>query len=143
MTEQNAARPLTAAGFNQYLKEHKLMGCRCQGCGALYLPPRVLCPACHADRMEWVELSGKASLVGFTVITGGPGFMVKAGYGRDNPYISGIVELEEGPRMSARILGVDPKQPAEIKIGMKLEVEFIEMGEGEARKTILAFSKID
>ncbi|HEX7568138.1 MAG TPA: Zn-ribbon domain-containing OB-fold protein [Anaerolineaceae bacterium] len=139
MTEQTAARPFTAAAFNQYLKENKLMGARCAGCGAIYLPPRSICPACHASAMEWVELSGKGVLAGFTVITNGPTFMTKAGYGRDNPYISGIVKLAEGPGMSARILGLDAKAPETIKIGTPLSVEFLTQGEAEARKTYLAF----
>jgi uncharacterized protein len=142
MTEPITARPFTAAAFNQYIKEKKLMACRCKRCGRLALPPRVICAACHADQMEWVALSGKASLLGFTVITGGPGFMLKAGYGRDNPYAAGIVELAEGPHISARILGVDVRQPASIQIGMELEVEFFTQMEGEVEKTYLAFRKL-
>jgi uncharacterized OB-fold protein len=89
--------------------------------------------------MEWVELSGKGKLAGYTVICGGPSFMVKAGYGRDNPYVTGIVELVEGPKISARILGVDAKKPESIRIGASLSVEFLEQGEAEAKKTYLAF----
>jgi len=139
MAEQTAARPFTAAAFNLYLKENKLMGSRCTGCGAVYLPPRAICPACQSNILEWVEMSGKAVLAGFTVIASGPTFMIKAGYGRDNPYISGIVELAEGPRMSARILGLDPRAPESIRIGAPLTVEFLEQGEAEARHTYLAF----
>ena len=38
----NIARPFTAASFNQYLAEHRLMGTRCPMCDAVYLPPRDL-----------------------------------------------------------------------------------------------------
>ena len=38
-------RPFTAASFNQYLAEHKLMGACCPACHATYLPPRAICPA--------------------------------------------------------------------------------------------------
>ena len=41
MTEPTI-RPFTAASFNQYLAEHKLMGTRCPVCNATYLPPRDL-----------------------------------------------------------------------------------------------------
>ncbi len=139
MTETTTVRPFTAFSFNQYIKENKLMAARCTQCGAVYLPPQAICAACHASVMEWVELAGKGRLAGYTVIGGGPNFMLKAGYGRENPYVTGIVELDEGPKISARILGVDPKKPESIRIGLPLSVEYIEQGEAESRKTYLAF----
>jgi uncharacterized OB-fold protein len=139
MTEMISARPFTAFSFNQYLKENKFMGSRCTRCGAVFLPPMTICAHCRATAMEWVELSGKGMLAGFTVIGSGPNFMLKAGFGRDNPYVSGIVELAEGPKISARILGVDAKKPESIKIGTPLAVEFLEQGEAEMRRTYLAF----
>jgi uncharacterized OB-fold protein len=55
------------------------------------------------------------------------------------PYCVGLVRLEEGPTISAQILGLDPKRPEEIEIGIPLRVAFLERGEGEARRTYLAF----
>ena len=37
--------------------------------------------------------------------------MVEEGYDRNNPYCSGAVELVEGPRVVARIEGVDTLHP--------------------------------
>jgi len=65
--------------------------------------------------------------------------MVAAGYTRENPYISGIVELEEGVKISARILGVDARNPDIRWIGAALTVDFVIQGEGDAAKTCLAF----
>jgi uncharacterized OB-fold protein len=65
--------------------------------------------------------------------------MLEAGYGRENPYCTGIVQLDEGPSISAQILGVDVKNPAGIKIGMPLTIDFVERGEEEAQRTFLAF----
>ncbi len=132
-------RPFSAAAFNQYITEHKLMAVRCKKCGSVYVPPRAICPKCHSEELEWVATSGKGELSAFTVIYGGPTFMVEQGFDRKNPYISGIVELEEGTRISARITGLDPMKPNEIKIGTPLSVDFVEFGEGEAKKTYLAF----
>jgi uncharacterized OB-fold protein len=140
MSEETiTVRPFTAEAFNQYISERKLMAARCTKCGALYTPPRAICPKCHGEEMEWVETRGRGKLAAFTVIYSGPTFMVQQGFDRNNPYISGIVELEEGPRISARILGIDPGRPAEIKIGTRLGIDFIVVGEGEAQKTYLAF----
>jgi uncharacterized OB-fold protein len=135
----NESRPFTAYAFNQYLGEHKLMGTRCTTCGSLYLPPRAICPQCHADQIEWVELSGKGKLAAFTPIYVGPSTMQAEGYDRTNPYCAGIVELDEGVKVSARVLGVDAKQPANIVVGTPLTIEFLDRSEGEQKKTILAF----
>jgi uncharacterized protein len=137
--EITTVRPFSAAAFDQYLAEHKLMAVRCTSCGGMYAPPRAICPKCHSEEMEWVETSGRGRLAAFTVIYSGPTFMIAQGFDRKNPYISGIVELEEGTRISARITGLDPTRPAEIQIGTPLNVEFVEFGEGEAKKTYLAF----
>ena len=130
--------PLTNAGYNRHLAEHRLMGTRCRSDGTVYLPPREICTSNHDD-MEWVELSGKGKLETFTIIYIGPSAMIAAGYNRQNPYCVGIVRLAEGPAISAQILGVDVKQPEQIKIGMPLQATFIERGEGEAHRTLLAF----
>ena len=137
--ETTVLRPFSAAAFDQYIAEHKLMAARCTKCGGTYVPPRAICPKCQSEELEWVETSGKGKLVAFTVILSGPTFMVEQGFDRKNPYISGIVELEEGTRMSARITGLDVSKPAEIKIGTPLNVDFVEFGEGEVKKTYLAF----
>ena len=137
--ETTVVRPFSAAAFDQYIAEHKLMAARCTQCGGTYIPPRAICPKCHSEALEWVETSGKGKLAAFTVIWSGPTFMIEQGFDRKNPYISGIVELEESTRISARITGIDPTKPAEIKIGTPLSVDFVEYGEGEAKKTYLAF----
>jgi len=120
--------PFTISSFQEFLREKKLMGCRCLKCSALWLPPRPICIRCYSDELEWVQLNGKGKLVGFTVIGVGPMPMIDAGYNKDNPYCSGIVELEEGPRISAQILGVDVTHPENIKIGSHLALDFVERG---------------
>lgn len=139
MSEQ-PARPFTAASFNQYLTEHKLMAARCKLCGRLFLPPRAICPRCHDEQMEWIELGGKGKLAAFTSIYVGPSAMIAEGYDRNNPYLTGIVELEEGVRVSARILGLDARAPDVAWIGTPLTVTFLNRGEGEEKSTVLAFT---
>jgi uncharacterized OB-fold protein len=141
MSEATTLRPFSAASFDKYLSEHKLMAARCTQCGGLYVPPRAICPTCQSEELEWVETSGTGKLAAFTVIYSGPTFMMEQGFDRKNPYVSGIVELEEGPRISARITGLDPAKPAEIRIGTSLSLDFVEVGEGGAKKVYLAFTK--
>jgi uncharacterized OB-fold protein len=135
-------RPFTSASFEQHLNEKKLMGSHCTTCNKDYLPPRAICPNCHSDQLTWIEFSGKGKLAAFTSIFIAPTAMIEAGYGRDNPYLAGVVELDEGVKISAQILGLDAKKPEEVKIGTQLQAEFVERGEGEAKKTFLAFHAI-
>lgn len=137
-----AERPFTPASFQGFLNEKKLMGSHCTICNKDFLPPRAICPNCHNDQLTWVEFSGKAKLAAFTSIYIAPTAMIEAGYGRDNPYLAGVVELEEGVKISAQILGLDANKPEEVKIGTTLEAEFIERGEGESKKTFLAFRAV-
>jgi uncharacterized OB-fold protein len=130
------------SAFHEYLAKHKLMGSYCKSCEALFLPPRPMCTHCFGDNMEWTELPEIGKLVAFTVINIAPTAMIEAGYGRDNPYVSGIVELENGLAISAQILGLDATKPEEITVGMPLKAEYIERGEDEARRTFLAFRAI-
>ncbi len=125
--------------YEQFLSEEKLMGSRCKQCGAFYVPPRPICIKCYASEMEWVQTKGKGKLAAFTCIAVGPPFMMEEGYNRTRPYVSGVVELEEGARVVARIEGVDGSKPDTIKIGTPLQVEFLHRGEGEDSATFLAF----
>ena len=116
----------TNVRFRQQLGERKLAGSRCRTCGALYLPPRPLCTTCYGEDLTWEQLSGDGELAAFTVVHIAPSAMIDAGYGRDKPYVSGIVKLTEGPSISAQIIGVDASKPESIRIGTPVHAVFIE-----------------
>jgi len=120
--------PFTATSFDKFCGEKKLMASKCQKCGAVELPPRPICTKCNSLEIEWVELKGKGKIVSYTVIGVGPWTMVSEGYDRDHPYCSGIVELDEGPRITTQILGVDVNKPENIKIGTPVTADFVERG---------------
>ena len=134
-----AERPFSDISYEQFLNEDRLMGLKCKKCGALSLPPRPICVRCQSTELEWVQMKGEGKLVAFTCIAVGPPYMIKEGYDRQHPYCSGVVEVEEGARVVARIQGVDATRPETIKVGMPLKAEFLHRGEGENLKTFLAF----
>lgn len=125
--------------FQRFLDQRKLMGVTCGACGSVYVPPRSTCSACPDSQMELRELSGRGTLAGYTSIYVAPTAMVAQGYGRDNPYLTGIVTLEEGPRLPARLVGMDAAQPESIAIGTPLRADFLEQQEGEETRTVLVF----
>ena len=132
-------RPFNDISYERFLSEDKLMGSRCRKCGVFSVPPRSICIKCYSSEMEWVEMKGKGKLAAFTCIAIGPPFMIKEGYDRKHPYVSGVVELEEGAKVVARIEGVDATMPETIKIGTPVRIEFLHRGEGENARTFLAF----
>lgn len=132
-------RHFNSQSFEAFLQQEKLMGVKCRGCGALFVPPRPLCPNCPDAEMEWIALSGDGKLKTFTSITVVPPAMAAQGYGRKNPYCTGVVALKEKCNIVARIAGVDATLPEGIKIGMDLKAAFIHQGEEPHRKTVLVF----
>ena len=88
-----------------------------------------MCPECHGFNMEWHQFSGKAKLSTFTCISIVPVKMAAKGYGRDKPYCTGIVALEEGPRISAMINGVDGTNPQSIETGMDMVLDADDLDE--------------
>ncbi len=118
----------TAAAFYGHLKDGALMGSACAGCGELYLPPRPICISCGGRDMAWRPFQGRGSLSTFTCIRVAPSAMEERGYGRNVPYCTGLVKLEEGPTISALVLGVDASRPESIHVGMALEADFSEAG---------------
>ena len=138
--------PFTVTSFDKLCAEKKVMASRCKDCGKVELPPRPICTKCNSHEIEWTELKGKGKIVSFTVIGVGPWTMISEGYDRNNPYCSGIVELEEGPRISTQILGVDVASPENIKVGTPVTADFLERGSfslvpevASIRKTYLVF----
>ena len=132
-------RPFNDNSYELFLREEKLMGTRCRKCGALALPPRPLCVACFGGEMEWFRFKGAGNLAAFTSIMVAPPFMAREGFNKNNPYVVGVVELEEGVKIVGRITGVNAKKPEEINVGTPMKAEFIHSGQEPDRKTYLAF----
>jgi len=128
--------------FYTALGEQKLIGSKCRQCGSFAIPQRPICPNCYSENTEIIEYSGKGKLVAYTVISVPPVKMAAAGYSSKNPYCSGIIELEEGPRISAQIMDVDVVNPENIRIGTEMIMTTISRLEGEKEVAYLAFKPV-
>lgn len=127
-------KSFTIESYLEYIRNKKLMGSKCKECGETYVPARKLCKDCMSTNMEWVEMSGKGELAAFTSITVGTPYFVEKGYDRKNPYCFSVIKLDEGPMISAQLVGVDESNPDTIDIGMPLKVTFLETEmKGETR----------
>jgi uncharacterized protein len=133
---------MNSKDFFKALAAEQLIGSHCLDCGAMAVPQRQICPKCLGSKTEVVILSGKGTLSAFTVISVPSLMMAQAGYDARNPYCVGIVELVEGPKISAQILDVDVSQPESIQIGTKLNMTTIKRGDEENMKTYLGFRPV-
>jgi uncharacterized OB-fold protein len=77
-----------------------LEGTRCGECGKLSVMAGRACPFCGSPRGTPVPLSGRGRLISWTVIRVAP-----SRYAAEAPYAVGLLELEEGPRLTARVSG--------------------------------------
>ena len=94
----------------------------CNGCEEAYFYPTDFCRniECATPRdTKWVKASGKATLFTYGIVQRAP----HPGFVDDVPFVTAVVELEEGPKMPTNIVIEDPT-PENLQIGMALEVVF-------------------
>ena len=125
--------------YHRFLSERRLVASKCKRCGHIAVPPKPVCSKCQGSDMELTEMKGNGKLIAYTVIAVGPPLMVEEGFDRDHHYCCGIVQLEEGAKVTARRLGVDVMNPDQIKIGTPVGIEYVEAVHGGEKQTFLAF----
>lgn len=112
-----------SAAYWSGAKAGKLMLQRCQACGATWFLSRHLCASCWSDRIEPVEASGRGQVHSFTVIHRAP----SAAFAGQVPYVVALIDLAEGPRMLANIVGSGAR---DVAIGEAVRVTFETRGDG-------------
>src|SRR5262245_14148005 len=107
--------------FNEWFwtsgADGKLRIQRCTDCATYVHPPVPICPACRSRSWAPAEVSGRATVVGFTINAHQwlPGF--------EPPYVIANVALAEDPmvRLTTNIIGC---APGDVHIGQDVEVRF-------------------
>jgi len=107
----------TTAPFWAGLKEGVVRIQRCAACDAWVFYPRTRCPRCLSDRLDWRTVSGKGTLVTFTIARQ----PTAPQFADEVPQKLAVVELDEGVRLTTTLVGVDE---SEIRIGMRVEPFF-------------------
>jgi len=89
----------------------------CRACDRHQFYPRRFCTTCLSDGIEWVQASGKGRVYTYTVchVAAHPAFEARV------PYAIGMIELDEGVRMLAGIVGTGLEHLA---VGAPVEVCF-------------------
>src|SRR5262245_6925503 len=87
---------------------------RCDACGHFLRPDASVCSRCHTPGPSWMDAAGTGTLVSWIVVPD------------ERPHVVGLVELDEGPWLHARLLDVDP---GAFGVGDALRVDFEQAGE--------------
>jgi len=124
----------TIDAYLKNIEEGHFRAYKCVDCGMIIAPPSGSCYGCGSSNMTWTDVSGKGKLVSFTVIHVAPDQ-----FAEEAPYYVAIIELAEGTRVSARLLGFDPLKPQEVKLGIDLMLDYAKSTSGA---TYLAFKPV-
>ena len=90
---------------------------RCRRCERYVFYPRVRCPGCLSNELEWVQVAGTGHLVTFAAAWKPtmPAFA-------DGPtQLIGVVELDEGVRLTTTVVDAEP---GDLRIGLPLAPVF-------------------
>ena len=108
---------LTFKDYNEALKKNKLLGLKCQECGTITVPPKMVCRKCASPHLDVVEVKGKGKIRTFTTVY--VGAEERQG---ECPYIIVLVELNEGPWIMGNLIDIDPNQATMELIGRRVKM---------------------
>jgi uncharacterized OB-fold protein len=85
--------------FRAGLARGELLIQSCGSCNTRIMYPRYRCPACQSDELSYVGSGGVGTLHSYTIIRAVP----PRGFEDDLPYALGVVKLDEGVQLLARL----------------------------------------
>lgn len=109
-----------------------LVGGECASCGTVFFPRKRVCPVCQKEgTIVEKRLSRKGRIHSFSYCTTAPPG-VKA------PYLIGLIDLPEGPRVLS-IIFVEKPSPASLRIGDEVELIIESIGPDEHDHDIINY----
>lgn len=117
MADVKQARPepkspqMDVEAFWAAAEREELLIKECQACGEPHFYPRMVCPHCLSDRVEWKTASGRGEIYSYSTLMrkGQPGHTIA------------FVRLEEGVTLMSNIIDVDPQS---LSIGQPVRAVF-------------------
>ena len=95
----------------------------CTACQRFFFYPRLFCPTCLGDTVEWRDAAGTGVVYAYTVEHRAE----TAAFADGSPYVVALVELAEGVRLMANIVGCDP---AQVRIDLPVTVCWEPLSDG-------------
>ena len=116
--------PVTSWTINFWkgAKEGKLMIQKCKDCNKHIFYPRMSCPFCFSDDIEWVQSSGKGKIYTYTVVRSN----APSAFIADMPFVIAVVRMDDGVQMLTNIVDCEPEQ---VYCEMPVQVTFEKLTE--------------
>lgn len=95
-------------------QRYRLQGTRCESCADLQFPPVLICPKCKSRDVRSFNLLGKGVIYSFSTV-----YTPLIGFENVAPYVVALIDLEEGPRITAQLTDVSSH---DVTIGMPVEM---------------------
>ena len=89
---------------------------KCSKCGKVSFPPRLVCRECGGRSFGKTTLAQRGVIETFTIIRVAP-----SGFADQTPYAVGIIQLQDGVKVTAQIVDC---QPESLAIGDPVRLEF-------------------
>lgn len=106
----------------------RLVGTRCEVCGAHFFPRRRICARCRSSATSTVALSTRGTLYTYTTVyQSTPEFAT--------PYVLAYADLPEGIRLLAQLVAA----PADVRIGMSVELRVEPVGVNAEGRPVLGY----
>ena len=120
--------------FVGYLKlgsDPHLVANECRSCGALFFDRRNACANCGGREFGPRRLANEGAVRAFTIVhRATPDIKV--------PYVSAIIDLDDGGVVKANVVGVDPK-PDQVAVGMRVALTTFGVGADTAGTEAVSF----
>jgi uncharacterized OB-fold protein len=112
------------------MEKKKIVGNKCPKCGNVFVPPRKICGTCNMTiplDQNWVDLPNTGTLMNYTITP----YKINERSDRKvkKPQIIGMIQIDgSNTGIVYRLLDLEPE---EVKIGMKLKIEWEEKPKGD------------
>jgi len=100
--------------FYENLKQGRFTTTKCKDCGHVMFPPRVLCPECYSENLEYIDLPKKGKVIVFSEEVKG----IPLGF--SSPLIHAVIDLGVDPvrRLVSKVVNCPT---GKLKVGDELK----------------------
>jgi uncharacterized protein len=123
--------------FYANLRDGQLTTTQCRDCEAIHFPPRIVCPECTGDDLEYIDLPHEGELFAFSEVRGGLPMGLSE---HDVPYVVGVIDLG-----SVKLSGqVDNAAYSDLEIGDPVALKIVEIeGPTDEERVFYRFEPAD
>ena len=105
--------------FFENLKERKFTTTKCLKCESLMWHPRLICPNCNSDDVDWVNIPKVGKILSFSSVNAG----APMGFEDKVPFSVALIELENG----MKILSIVDAKYEDLAVGKKVELNVYQL----------------